>query len=157
MGLKDGMRSGRGGAALPGGIRWFELLQSETITANVVSDSGWDERVLDCAELEELGPALLDMATHMEMRGRTGQFEARLVLQYKYEDGSWSTPGGSDVLLATVSSDGYPDPAVFSDRARLGRRRIRVVLQFRTKSTGGGAIGDRATLSVGVACRPFCC
>lgn len=146
---------GGGTRSLPGGVRWFELLDGEVVIATTVSGSAFDEKILECPELETMGPALADLAVHLEMRGRTGSFECQISIQYKYEDGQWSPLQANDVVLALVSADGYSAPGVFSDRSRLGRRRIRLVLQYR--SATGGAVGDRAQVRIGAACRPFCC
>ncbi|NOY25826.1 MAG: hypothetical protein GXP62_08120 [Oligoflexia bacterium] len=151
----DMQRFGGGSRNLPGGVRWFDLLLGETVIATTLGGNTFDEKVLECPELEEIGPALQELAVHLEMRGRTGNFECQVAIQYKYADGEWSQVQAGDVVLSLVSADGYPAPAVFIDRSRLGRRRIRLVLQYRTAA--GGTVGDRALLRIGVACRPFCC
>ncbi len=148
---------GGGARSLPSGVLWFELLNNETIIATTVSDTLFDERILDCAALEELGPALQDIMVHLELRGRTGAFECRVSLQYKYQDGEWGPTPPTDVVLPLVSTEDYVLSSPYSDRARLGRRRIRLVLQYRTNATGNGTVGDRGQLSIAVACRPFCC
>jgi len=86
-------------------VPWLDLLDGERVIAVTVSNAAWVERVLECPEMEYLGPALEDIVVHAEM---------------------------------------------------LGRRRIRLVLEYRANQTGG-AIGDSATLRLGLACRPFCC
>lgn len=158
MSCNNGMPSSRGGGVgrlMPGGVQWFDLLDGETVIATTVSGVAFDERILECPELESMGPALQDLMVHLELRGRTGNFECQVSIQYKFEDGGWSTIGAGDVVQPLQSNDGYPAPTVYSDRSRLGRRRIRLVLQYR--SAPGGAVGDRALLRIGVACRPFCC
>lgn len=147
---------GGGGRSLPGGVRWFDLLNGETVTATSVSNTIFGELVLECPELERMGPALQDLTVHLEMRGRTGAFECQVSIQYKFEDGQWSQVQANDIVLPLVTADGYPTPSTFTDRGRLGRCRIRLVLQYRANSTGG-AVGDRASVRIGVACRPFCC
>lgn len=148
--------AGGGNRSLPGGVQWFDLLVGEAIIATTVSTTVFDERVLECPGLEYLGPALADLSVHLELRGRTGSFECQVALQYKFEDGEWSPIQAGDVVLALVAANGYPAPVPYSDRGRLGRKRIRLVLQYRANTTGG-AVGDRAILNLSVACRPFCC
>ena len=147
-----------GGRSLPGGVQWLDLLDGERVIAVTVSNAAWVERVLDCPELEYQGPALEDIVLHAEMLGRTGAFEWQVSIQYKYQDGPWSVitaPG--DTVMSGMNTDGYVPSPPFNDRSRLGRRRIRLVLEYRANQTGGGAVGDSAMLRLGLACRPFCC
>jgi len=136
-------------------VLWFPLLQREIVSAKTVSQTAWDLLPLECPRLERLGPALQDIVVHLDMQSRTGAFECQVSLQYAYDIGPWSTPLAADLVLPPVSSVGYADPsAPFTDRTRLGRRRIRLALQYRSNN---GVAGDQAQLSVAVACRPFCC
>ncbi len=154
MAFKDGFSGG--GVSLPGGIRWFDLLVRETVIAISVGNTVWDQKVLQCAELELLGPALQEIIVHVELRNvSTANFGCRVLIQWKYEDSEWTQPVDGDVVVAEVNAASYPAPVVFTDRTRLGRRRIRLLLQYHAKT--GGVAGDKGDVSVGVACRPFCC
>jgi hypothetical protein len=125
------------------------------VTAITVSNSNWDLMVLPCDELEFLGPSLEDIVVHLELRDPSSSFGCRVVIQYKYENGDWSTVTGSDEVLAEKTTADYHIGSPFSDRSRLGRRRIRFMLQYHAQA--GGSAGAKGVVSVSVACRPFCC
>lgn len=130
---------------------WYDLLLRSTLVGSIVGDTSWVTQVLECPEIEEMGPDLADVMVHLELRNPTGNFGVRVCIQYKYEDGDWSTPDSNDILLAEVNAAGYPSPTVFSDRTRLGRRRIRIVAQYHSKA--GGAATDKGEVSIAIAVR----
>lgn len=149
---------------LPGNVLLFSLLERETVTAVTVSDTNWDQLVLTEGSFEALGPALQDLMVHVEMRNTTGNFELRVAIQKKFLDADWSPVSGSltsaDIILGSpspLSADGYTPSNVFLDRSRLGGLRIRLLLQYRAKSTGGGVVGAKSEVSIAAACRLFCC
>lgn len=140
------------------GVTVLALLDHRTLTATVLDDqNAWEEEVITDAAFEQLGPHIQDLVMHPETRQLTGHFEWRVVLQRKYADGDWTPNGASitndDRVLLPQIADGYVPGGVFADRTRLGVR-IRLLLQWRTAPSGsGGAIGDKAEVSLSVALR----
>lgn len=140
---------------LPGGITLIEMLCREIVTAVKVGDSVWDEKVISDEAFELTGPSIQDVVAHLELRNPANSFACRVCIQYKYLDGDWSTIGSSDVILAEQNTADCFVSTPFTDRSRLGRIRIRVVLQYHAKT--GGSAGAAGQVSVSLAARPFCC
>lgn len=146
---------------LPGNVLLYTLLERHTITAVSVGDSTWDQLVLTEGSFETLGPALQDLVVHVEMRNTStaALFELRIAIQKKYLDADWiplsGSVGAGDLLISSLTTDGYTPSNVFNDRSRLGGMRIRLLLQYHAKT--GGTIGAKSEVSISAACRLFCC
>lgn len=123
-----------------------------------MSDTAWDTLVLTGEDFEFLGRAIEDIVIDAEARDLTGLFEYRVAVQQKFRDGEWqpaaSAITAAELLLGTQSAEGYTVGTEFNDRQKLGYR-TRLILQYHAKSTGGGAVGDSASLSVSAAVRFF--
>ena len=132
------------------------VLVRRVLRAMVVSDTAWEEEVLSDAIIESSGPHTEDLVMHSETVRLSGQFEWRVAMQRKFLDLDWAPTGGAiaagDLVLPAQNADGYTIGAPFTDRARLGLR-TRLLLQWHTRATGGGAIGDMAEVSLAMAQR----
>lgn len=132
------------------------ILARRVLRATVVSDSAWEEEVISDATLEASGLHTEDLVMHSETVRLTGQFEWRVAVQRKFLDLDWTPTGGAiaagDLVLPAQAASGYTIGSVFADRGRLGLR-IRLLLQWHTRATGGGAIGDMAEVSLAMASR----
>lgn len=155
--LHGASRLGLRSARLPGEVVMVTLLERTVVSALTVSDTAWDQMVLTDESFEGLGPSIQDIVVHADLRNVTGTFECRVVLQRKFMDSDWTpVPGSisaSDVVMAAASADGYATLAVFNDRTRLNGAKIRLILQYHAKSTGGGAVGNKAEVTLGCALR----
>jgi len=155
--LRGQSRLGLRTARLPGEVVTVTLAERRVIAALTVSDVAWDQEVLTDESFESLGPSIQDIVVHADLRNTTGKFEMRVVLQRKHMDSDWTPAPGSlgagDIVLAVIGVDGYAPLAVFSDRTRLNGSKIRLVLQYHTKATGGGVVGDKSEVSLAVALR----
>lgn len=155
--LRGTSRLGLRSTRVPGDVVMITLLERSVVAALTVSDTAWDQLVLTDESFEGLGPGVQDLVVHADLRNTTGTFECRVVLQRKHMDSDWTPApasiGAGDVVLAVVGADGYAPIAVFNDRTRLNAAKIRLVLQYHAKATGGGAVGNKAELSLSVALR----
>ena len=135
------------------GVVLFNLLDNETVVASVVGDNDWEERVLTGPDFEQLGPGIDDLTVHYEGGNRQGNFEWRIVMQRRLSQG-WvpTTFAATDEVVSEVTTDGYTIAPPYNERAALGVN-VRLVLQYHSKT--GGSVGDRQTLTIGAAARPW--
>lgn len=149
---KTGRSSSR---RLLGGTMLFKLAQDEVFTAtSLVGNGAFDEYVLTGDDFEGLGPAAIDIITHSEGSNFSANFTYDLVLQYKFEGGSWQT--ATPNLLALKSDGNYYIGTPYNDRTKLGMR-IRIVL--RTQVSAGSTATQKGNLTISAAVRIFsgCC
>lgn len=145
---KNGRSSSR---RLLGSTMLFKLAQDEVFTAtSLVGNGSFDEYVLTGDDFEVLGPAALDVITHSEGTNFSSNFTYDLVLQYKFEGGSWQT--ATPNLLALKSDGNYYIGGPFADRAKLGMK-IRIVL--RTQVSAGSTATQKGNLTTSAAVRLF--
>lgn len=129
------------------------LLQDETITATVASDTEWEERVITGVDFRDLMPGTDNITVHHEGYNRVGDFEWQIVIQKRLAQGWGPTNfGANETVVATVGADGYVIAPPYSQSAHMGIE-SRLLLRYRTASTG--SVGDRQTLSVIAAIRPL--
>lgn len=110
-------------------------------------------------DFESIGPMIEDIVIHAETNNLSSQFEYRVAVQRRFRNGDWTPApgaiGSGELVLSLQSADGYAITSTpFNDRSKFGYR-TRLVLQYHSKQTGGGAVGANAELNLVAAVRFF--
>lgn len=113
----------------------------------------WDAYVITDSTFEDTGPAIVDMILHTEGENFAGNFQYRIRLEVKLQDGTWGNPpGGSLVIAGPYTSAVYQISAIFVDRTKLGIR-SRLVLEV---NNSGAATPVSGRLTIHAAVRYYC-